>query len=89
MFFCELPYGLLKMLSLSRFFVFFFLCVCISPGFSEEKGDKKSKWTKEVDNRNIQFGSDAEKQSADAALNAIKQISNNIQNLKKDRIATF
>lgn len=52
------------------------------------KGDaKKQKWTEEVDNRDIPFGKEAEKQTADAALTAVKAISKNIQSLKKDVIA--
>lgn len=75
---------LVKLLNLSQFVLLFFLCLCVPLGIAEEKGEKKGKWTKEVDDRNIQFGSEVEKQSASAALDAIKQISNNIQNLKKD-----
>lgn len=49
------------------------------------KEGKEGGWTKQVD-KSIQFGAEAEKRSADKALNAVQKISKNIQALKTDVI---
>lgn len=53
-----------------------------------EKTKKGANWAAQVNDRSIQFGSDAERrQSNNAALTGVKQISKNVQSLKKDVIA--
>ena len=52
-----------------------------------DSSEETQSWTKQVDNRDIQFGAAQEKKSSDAALDAVKAISKNIQDLKTDVIA--
>ena len=54
---------------------------------AEPASDNEASWTQEAEDRNIQFGIEQEKQSADEALQAVKSISKNIQGLKQDVIA--
>lgn len=44
------------------------------------------RWTEQVD-KSIQFGAEAEQQSAEQALSAVASVSKNVQSLKKDVIA--
>lgn len=53
---------------------------------ADKPANSKGNWTQQVD-KSVQFGSETKKKSEDQALNAVKQISKNIQVLKQDVIS--